>query len=235
MSYRGFKRWKSDTYTHTYTHTHSHTPTSGRQQKITFLDVLDYSEYSDTISKKIFFTKTASSARKQNVTLIWLVYLAPTSLSTSFVNNKTLSTHPKWISHLISSSIFAFTGRHSSKWKIMDRFSILLNPWGHQAWKWNHWKAWCLIDLLLFLYRPRNSHVQLTHCREISQGITREYSHLIRYRFHPLFRYALIPLLSTRNGRLISVSSLLLSFSPPRRSPRMKYYINRNLVWRIVV
>ena len=49
MSYRGFKRWKSDTYTHARTHTH----TSGRQLKITFLDVLDYSEYSDTnISKK---------------------------------------------------------------------------------------------------------------------------------------------------------------------------------------
>ena len=36
-------------------------------QKITFLDVLDYSEYSDTnISKKKIFSKTASSVRKQN-------------------------------------------------------------------------------------------------------------------------------------------------------------------------
>ena len=38
-----------DTRTHTYTHT------SGRQVKITFLDALDYSEYSETnISKKFF-------------------------------------------------------------------------------------------------------------------------------------------------------------------------------------
>ena len=40
-------------------HTRTHTHTSGRQLKITFLDVLDYSEYSDTnISKIFFFTKT---------------------------------------------------------------------------------------------------------------------------------------------------------------------------------
>ena len=65
MSYRGFKRWKSDTYTHAHTHTHTHT--SRRQLKITFLDVWHYSEYSDTdISKKTFFTKTASSLTKQN-------------------------------------------------------------------------------------------------------------------------------------------------------------------------
>ena len=45
MSYRGLKRWKSDS--------HAHTHPSGRQLKITFLEVLDYSEYSDTnISKK---------------------------------------------------------------------------------------------------------------------------------------------------------------------------------------
>ena len=43
--------------THTHTRTHKHT--SGYQQKITFLDVLDYCEYSDTnISKKQTFTKT---------------------------------------------------------------------------------------------------------------------------------------------------------------------------------
>ena len=37
----------------THTHTRKHAHTSGRQLKITFLDVLDYSEYSDTsISKK---------------------------------------------------------------------------------------------------------------------------------------------------------------------------------------
>ena len=45
--------------THTYTRTLAHTHTSGRQLKITFLDVSDYSEYSDTkISKKKFFSKT---------------------------------------------------------------------------------------------------------------------------------------------------------------------------------
>ena len=61
MSYRGFKRWKSDTYTRTHTHT------SGRQLKITSLDVLDYSEYSDTnISKFFFHENIASSVRKQN-------------------------------------------------------------------------------------------------------------------------------------------------------------------------
>ena len=59
MSYRGFKRWKSDTYTRTHTHTHTHT--SGRQLKITFLDVSDYSEYSDTnISKKKFLSKNVT-------------------------------------------------------------------------------------------------------------------------------------------------------------------------------
>ena len=66
MSYRGFKRWKSDTYTHTHTHTPIHT--SGRQLKITSLDVLDYSEYSDANSSKFFFfhENIASSVRKQN-------------------------------------------------------------------------------------------------------------------------------------------------------------------------
>ena len=44
MSYQGFKSLKSDTYTHAHTRTH----TSGHQLKITFLNVLDYSEYSDT-------------------------------------------------------------------------------------------------------------------------------------------------------------------------------------------
>ena len=49
MSYWGLKRWKSDTHVHTHTHSH----TSGRQLKIEFLNVLKYSEYSDTsISKK---------------------------------------------------------------------------------------------------------------------------------------------------------------------------------------
>ena len=55
MSYRGFKRWKLDTRAHTLSHTH----TSGHQLKITFLDDLDYSEYSDTdVSEKKNFTET---------------------------------------------------------------------------------------------------------------------------------------------------------------------------------
>ena len=58
MSYRALKRWKSDK--------HAHTDTSGRQLKITFLDVLDYSEYLDTnIRKKKFRENIASSMRKQ--------------------------------------------------------------------------------------------------------------------------------------------------------------------------
>ena len=49
----GFQTFKIG-HIQTYAHTH----TSGRQLKITFLDVLDYSEYSDTnISKKKFSRK----------------------------------------------------------------------------------------------------------------------------------------------------------------------------------
>ena len=55
-SYRGLKHCNSDTYAHTHTHTH----TSGRQLKITFLDVLDYSEYSDTNISKFFFSRKHS-------------------------------------------------------------------------------------------------------------------------------------------------------------------------------
>ena len=65
MSYWGLKRQKSHirTYAHMYTHIH----TSGRQLKIIFLDVLDYSdEYSDTNISNFFFHETASSVRKQN-------------------------------------------------------------------------------------------------------------------------------------------------------------------------
>ena len=51
---------------YTQTHTRTHTHTSGRQLNITLLDVLDYSEYSDTISKKkIFHENIAFSVRKQ--------------------------------------------------------------------------------------------------------------------------------------------------------------------------
>ena len=44
---------------HTRAHTHTHTHTSGRQLKIKFLDVLDYSEYSDT-NISIFFSQKHS-------------------------------------------------------------------------------------------------------------------------------------------------------------------------------
>ena len=54
MSSRGLKHWKSDTHAHT----------SGRQLKITFLDVLDYSEYSDT-NISIFFLRKHSSLNEE--------------------------------------------------------------------------------------------------------------------------------------------------------------------------
>ena len=48
MSDSDLRSWKSSTYTH---------PT-GRQLKITFLDVSDYPEYSDTNISEFFFTET---------------------------------------------------------------------------------------------------------------------------------------------------------------------------------
>ena len=60
MSYWGLKRWN------TRTHAHTHAHASRRQLKIKFLDVLDYSEYSDTNISKFFFHKSiASSVKKQ--------------------------------------------------------------------------------------------------------------------------------------------------------------------------
>ena len=47
------------------THTHTHTHTSGRQLKITFLVVLDYSEYSDTLSRFFFLNLDFFFLRKQ--------------------------------------------------------------------------------------------------------------------------------------------------------------------------
>ena len=47
MSYRGFKRLKSDTYTHTHAHTYIRTPAKNH-----ILDVLEYSEYSGTNSSE---------------------------------------------------------------------------------------------------------------------------------------------------------------------------------------
>ena len=77
MNYRGFKRWKSDTRTRTRTHA------SGRQVKITFLDVLDYSEYSDTnISKKkkfhenSFLSKEAKYEKFENRNLAFAEFKA---------------------------------------------------------------------------------------------------------------------------------------------------------------
>ena len=69
MSYRGCKRRKSDTYTHTRARTH--TLTSGRQLKITFLDVLDYSEYSDTRKKN--FSRKHSFLSEEAKDLIDLI------------------------------------------------------------------------------------------------------------------------------------------------------------------
>ena len=48
--------------------THTRARASGRQLKITFLDVLDYSEYCDTysISRFFFNENIASLVRKQN-------------------------------------------------------------------------------------------------------------------------------------------------------------------------
>ena len=54
MSYRSLKHWTSDTHVHS--HTRKHTHTSECQRKITFFDVLDYSEYSD-ISRNFFLRK----------------------------------------------------------------------------------------------------------------------------------------------------------------------------------
>ena len=42
------------------THTHTHTHTSGRQLKMKFLDVLDYSEYSDTNTSNFCFSRKHS-------------------------------------------------------------------------------------------------------------------------------------------------------------------------------
>ena len=54
--------WNIENWTHKHsrTHAHTHTHTSGRQLKITFLDVLDYSEYSDTNISNIFFLRKHS-------------------------------------------------------------------------------------------------------------------------------------------------------------------------------
>ena len=59
--------WNVENRTRTRTHTH----TSGRQLKIIFFEVLDYSEFSDTnISNFFFHEKIASWVRKQNGTSI---------------------------------------------------------------------------------------------------------------------------------------------------------------------
>ena len=60
MSYRVLKLWKSDTDAHTHK--------SGRQLKITFLDILEYSEYSETniLKKKKIHENIASLVRKRN-------------------------------------------------------------------------------------------------------------------------------------------------------------------------
>ena len=68
MSYQDLKSWKLDTgaqtrwimriwkvENRTQTHKRARAHTSGQQLKITFLDVLDYSEYFDTNVSKFFF------------------------------------------------------------------------------------------------------------------------------------------------------------------------------------
>ena len=54
-------------HTHTHARARARTQTSGRKLKIIFLEVLDYSEYSDISKKKKFHENIASSVRKQNV------------------------------------------------------------------------------------------------------------------------------------------------------------------------
>ena len=79
MSYRDLKSWKSDTYVHRHAHTRTYPSgnlqharywvplaTFRRQLKITFLDVLDYSEYSNTNIAIFFYVDIASSVRKLN-------------------------------------------------------------------------------------------------------------------------------------------------------------------------
>ena len=84
MNYWGLKRWKSDTHAHTYTRTHTHT--SGCQLKIKFLDVLDYSEYSDTnISKKKFspkdsFLNEEAKFRLDSRKFLFVIFLNPVSI-----------------------------------------------------------------------------------------------------------------------------------------------------------
>ena len=58
LGFETLKIGHTRTHAHTHTHTHTRTHTSGRQLKIKFLDVLDYSEYSDTNISIYFFTKT---------------------------------------------------------------------------------------------------------------------------------------------------------------------------------
>ena len=53
--------WKLESWAHIQTRTHTRT-----QLKIIFLDVLDYSEYSDTNISYFFHKNVASSVRKQN-------------------------------------------------------------------------------------------------------------------------------------------------------------------------
>ena len=65
MRSRAFKRWKSDTQ--------AHTDTSGRQLKITFFDVLDYSEYCDTNIRKKIRENIACSVRKQKHEKLYLL------------------------------------------------------------------------------------------------------------------------------------------------------------------
>ena len=64
-------------------HTHIHTRAPA---KLTFLDVLDYSEYSDTnIMKKNFYTKTVSSVKNQKACKSGIFYCFLTDIKNVFL------------------------------------------------------------------------------------------------------------------------------------------------------
>ena len=84
---RTYTHKRTPAHTHTHTNTHTHTHTSGRQLKIKFLDVLDYSEYSDTNVLKNFFSRKqqwgSKIMRYATVLMIIFVYSSCWSIATT--------------------------------------------------------------------------------------------------------------------------------------------------------
>ena len=80
MSYLALKCWKSDT--------HAHTHPSGRQLKITFLDVLDYSEYLDTNIRKNIYDGTLI----KNLLDLWYLVWSLTSCASKSTSIRHWST-----------------------------------------------------------------------------------------------------------------------------------------------